>query len=90
MDENMKNSLINKNKDLPDIISNILLDFIVPYFINLTYDLKDYNMESTSNKLENYIHQNFNKSIKKLYKIENEILKRFDLITNKLKIKKLF
>ena len=90
MAEYMKNSLINKNKDLPDIINKILWDFIVPYFKNLTYYLIDGNIESTSNKLENYFHQNFNKSIKKLYKIENGILKQFDLITNKLKIEKLF
>ena len=90
MAEYMKNSLINKNKDLPDIINKILWDFIVPYFKNLTYYLTDSNIESTSNKLENYFHQNFNKSIKKLYKIENGILKQFDLITNKLKIEKLF
>ena len=88
--ENMKNSLINKNKDLPDIINKILWDFIIPYFKNLTNYLIDSNIESTSNKLENYFHQNFNKSIKKLYKVENGILKRFDLITNKLKIEKLF
>ena len=88
--ENIKNNLINKNKDLPDIINKILWDFIIPYFKNLTNYLIDSNIESTSNKLENYFHQNFNKSIKKLYKVENGILKRFDLITNKLKIEKLF
>ena len=44
MAEYMKNSLINKNKDLPDIINKILWDFIVPYFKNLTYYLTDSNI----------------------------------------------
>lgn len=77
--ETIRNNLIKKNDSLPPIISKILWDFIVPYFKNLTFHLSDDNIESTSNKLENYFHQNFNKSIKKLYKTENGILKRFDL-----------
>ena len=77
--ENIKNNMIKKNNDLPKIISKILWDFIVPYFKNLTFHLLDENIESTSNKLENYFHQNFNKSTKKLYKTENGILRRFDL-----------
>ena len=64
--EYIKNNLIEKNNELPKIISKILWDFIVPYFKNLTYHLLDENIESTSNKLENYFHQNFNNSTKRL------------------------
>ena len=67
------------NEELPEIIYEILREFIVPYFKHLTWHLNDDNVESTSNKLENCFLKNFNKSTEKLYKSENGILKRFDL-----------
>lgn len=79
----IKNELIDRSDDLPECIHEILWEFIVPYFKHLTWHLKDSNVESTSNKLENCFLKNFNKSTKKLYKSENGILKRFDLkLTN--------
>ena len=80
--ENIKNDMIIINQELPEVIRQILWQFIVPYFKKLTYHLKDRNIESTSNKLENCFLKNFNKATKKLYKSENGILKRFDLKLN--------
>ena len=39
---------------LPDTISKILWDLIIPYFKNLFYHLEDDYIGSASNKLENY------------------------------------
>ena len=61
----IKNELIKEIDTLPEIIYEILSEFIVPYFKHLTFHLDDSNVESTTNKLENYILKNFNKSTKK-------------------------
>ena len=78
----IKNELIGRSGELPEIIYKILWEFIVPYFKYLTWHLDDDNIESTSNKLENCFLKNFNKTTKKMYKSENGILKRFDLKLN--------
>ena len=80
--KSIKNDLISKNSELPEIIHEILWEFIVPYFKHLTWYLNDGHVESTSNKLENCFLKNFNKATKKMYKSENGILKRFDLKLN--------
>ena len=74
--------IISNNYDLPSVIHDIIWKFIVPNFKRLTFHLHDKNIEYTSNKLENCFLKNFNKSIKKLYKSEDGILKRFDLKLN--------
>lgn len=78
----LKDMIISNNNDLPKVIHDIMWKFIVPNFKRLTYHLHDKNIEHTSNKLENCFLKNFNKSIKKLYKSEDGILKRFDLKLN--------
>ena len=78
----IKNELIGRSGELPEIIYKILWEFIVPYFKYLTWHLDEDNIESTSNKLENCFLKNFNKTTKKMYKSENGILKRFDLKLN--------
>ena len=77
--ESIKNELIEISDELPEVIHEILWEFIVPYFKHLTWHFDDINVESTSNKLENFFLKNFNKSTKKMYKSEDRILKRFDL-----------
>ena len=74
----LKFELIRRNDILPEVIFEILWDLLIPYFENLTYHHYDGDIESTSNKLENCFHHNFGKAIKKLYKSEDGILKRFD------------
>ena len=57
-------------------------DLIIPFFKKLTFYLLDENVEPTNNKIENIFQKNFNKSIKKKYKTDNGILKRFDIRIN--------
>lgn len=74
--------VISNNNDLPEVIHDFMWKFIVPYFKRLIYYLHNKNIERTSNKLENCFLKNFNKSIKKLYKSDGGILKRFVLKLN--------
>ena len=54
------------------------MDLISSDFKKLAYHIYDENIEFTSNKLENCFKHIFGTAIKKLYKIEKRILKRFD------------
>ena len=78
----IRNELINEMNSFPIIIYKIMWDLIIPYFKKLAYHFLDKNVESTNNKIENIFQKNFNKSIKKKYKTENGILKRFDIRIN--------
>ena len=49
----LKDEIISNNDDLPEVIHEIMWEFIVPNFKRLTYHLNDKNIEHTSNKLEN-------------------------------------
>ena len=48
----LRDNLMKEYSSLPLIIQKIMMNFIIPYFKNLTYYLVDKNVESTSNKLE--------------------------------------
>lgn len=71
--------LIEENKENNNIIIEILWEFIIPYFKNLTYAKENRNIESTSNKIENIFQKVFPKSIKKRMKTKYGILNRFKL-----------
>lgn len=71
--------LIEENKENNNIITEILREFIIPYFKNLTYSKENENIESTSNKIENIFQKLFPKSIKKRMKTKYGILNRFKL-----------
>lgn len=77
------NILINEKEVLPNVIHDIVFDFIAPYFNKLTFHLSDENVESTTNKLENCFQKNFDKVLKRQYRSEDGILKRFNMRINK-------
>ena len=52
---------------------------MIPEFKKITNHLNDAKIAITSNKIENCFLKNFPKHIKKLFKSEKGILKRFDL-----------
>ena len=85
-----RDDLINEMGSLPTPIYKIMWDLIIPYFKKLTYYLLDENVEPTNNKIENIFQKNFNKSIKKKYKTDDGILKRFDIRINNWNEKKGF
>ena len=86
----IRDELINEMESFPTIIYKIMWDLIIPYFKKLTYYLLDENVEPTNNKIENIFQKNFNKSVKKKYKTDKGILKRFDIRINNWNDKKGF
>ncbi len=76
---NIKKELYLKQKGLPKPIFKILWKLIIPHFKNLTYNLKNNKIESTSNKIENIFQKVFPKHIKKKMKTRQGITKRFML-----------
>lgn len=77
--KNIHNMLFNLREELPEIIKKIYLNFILPYFKNLTYYIENRNIEYTTNKIENAFQKIFPKSIKRLMKIPEGITQRFNL-----------
>ena len=71
--------LKNKIEELPEIIGEIIMDFVSPYLRNLTFCLEDENIESTTNKIENCFQKIFPKHIKRLMKTEKGIVTRIAL-----------
>lgn len=74
-----RNQLFNLKKDIPKVIRDLTSNLIIPEFKKITNHLTDSKIPLTSNKIENCFLKNFPKHIKKIYKTETGILKRFDL-----------
>lgn len=75
----IRDELICKNNLLPEPIYELLWDFIVPYFKNLTLYMENLKVEPTSNKLENLFQKVFGKHFKKRMKSSKGIVSRFAL-----------
>ena len=65
--------------NVPQVISKLTSNLIIPEFKKITNHITDSKIPITSNKIENCFLKNFPKHIKKLFKTEEGILKRFDL-----------
>ena len=63
----------------PKVIRDLASKLMIPEFKKITNHLNDSKIAITSNKIENCFLKNFPKHIKKLFKSEKGILKRFDL-----------
>ena len=74
-----RNKLFNLKQNIPQVIRDLTSNLIIPEFKKITNHLTDLKIPLTSNKIENCFLKNFPKHIKKIYKTEQGILKRFDL-----------
>ena len=74
-----RNKLFYLNSNVPKVIRKLTSNLIIPEFKKLTNYLTDSKIAMTSNKIENCFLKNFPKHIKKLFKTDEGILKRFDL-----------
>ena len=77
--EEERNKLFFLDSNVPQVISKLTSNLIIPEFKKLTNHITDSKIPITSNKIENCFLKNFPKHIKKLFKTEEGILKRFDL-----------
>ena len=77
--ENYRDELFNVTADFPEVIVKLTWDLMIPEFKKFTNHLHDENIVLTSNKIENCFLKNFPKYIKKIFKSDIGILKRFDL-----------
>ena len=74
-----RNKLFYLDSTAPSIIRKLTSNLIIPEFKKLTNYLTDPKIAITSNKIENCFLKNFPKHIKKLFKTDKGILKRFNL-----------
>ena len=74
-----RNQLFYLKSNVPKVIRDLAEKLFIPEFKKITNHLTDPKIAITSNKIENCFLKNFPKYIKRLYKTENGILKRFDL-----------
>ena len=74
-----RNKLFYLDYNVPKVIRKLTSNIIIPEFKKLTNYLTDSKIAITSNKIENCFLKNFPKHIKKLFKTDEGILKRFDL-----------
>lgn len=74
-----RDKLYEVNTSFPMIIKDLAWKLIIPEFKKITNHLTDKNIVLTSNKIENCFLKNFPKYIKKIFKSDEGILKRFDL-----------
>ena len=74
-----RNQLFYLKSNIPKVIHDLAEKLFIPEFKKITNHLNDPKITLTSNKIENCFLKNFPKYIKRLYKTENGILKRFDL-----------
>lgn len=74
-----RDKLFYLDSNVPKVIRKLTSDLIIPEFKKLTNYLTDSKIAITSNKIENCFLKNFPKHIKKLFKTDEGILKRFDL-----------
>lgn len=77
--EEKRNQLFYLESHTPKVIRDLASRLIIPEFKKITNYLSDVKIALTSNKIENCFLKNFPKHIKKLFKSEKGILKRFDL-----------
>lgn len=73
--------LISIQNNLPKVIFNLLWFFIIPYFKTITFHLKNNNVPTTSNKIENFFQKVFPKHIKKTLRTFEGARTRFSLKT---------
>jgi hypothetical protein len=74
-----KYKLFYLDSNVSKVIHKLTYDLIIPEFKKLTNYLTDSKIAITSNKIENCFLKNFPKHIKKLFKTDKRILKRFNL-----------
>ena len=74
-----RNELFYLDSNIPMVIRKLTSNLIIPEFKKLTNYLTDSKIAITSNKIENCFLKNFPKHIKKLFKTDKGILKRFNL-----------
>lgn len=74
-----REELFYLDSNIPMIIRKLASNLIIPEFKKLTNYLTDSKIAITSNKIENCFLKNFPKHIKKLFKTDEGILKRFNL-----------
>ena len=74
-----RNKLIYLDSNVPNVIHKLAFNLIIPEFKKLINYLNDSKIAITSNKIENCFLKNFPKHIKKLFKTDKGILKRFNL-----------
>ena len=74
-----RDELFYLDSNIPMVIRKLASNLIIPEFKKLTNYLTDSKIAITSNKIENCFLKNFPKHIKKLFKTDEGILKRFNL-----------
>ena len=77
--EEKRDKLFSLDSNVPNVIRKLASNLIIPEFKKLTNYLTDPKIAITSNKIENCFLKNFPKHIKKLFKTDEGILKRFNL-----------
>ncbi len=70
------NDLLKEFEDYPEIIRQILLKQIMPYFETYFLFLKDPKVPKTTNKIENYFQKTLPKHIKRIMKIPKGVMTR--------------
>ncbi|MDR0900069.1 MAG: hypothetical protein LBM26_00255, partial [Methanobrevibacter sp.] len=74
-------NMLSKIEDFYLIIQEIMVDSIMPYFNTFFGFLKNNNIESTSNKIENYFHKTMPRHVKKIMKTVDGVMARIWLRT---------
>ena len=77
--EKIRDKLFFIDSNVPQVIRKLVSKLIIPEFKKLTNHLTDSKIAITSNKIENCFLKNFPKHIKRLFKTDEGILKRFNL-----------
>lgn len=78
---NKFDKMLTKIKEFSEVIQAIILDSLMPYFKTFFNFLDDDNIDSTSNKLENFFKRTLPKSVKKIMKTKNGVMSRITLRT---------
>ncbi|WP_296882402.1 hypothetical protein [uncultured Methanobrevibacter sp.] len=78
----LRDKLIDKNYPKNKFTHKIVWKFTIPYFKKLTTQLKNKNISSTNNKIENIFQKVFPEHIKRTMKIEQGLSSRFMLKLN--------
>lgn len=77
--EKIRDNFFKLNKDLPEVIFQIVWDLVIPDFKKLTWSILDDKIEETNNKIENSFLKILPKNIKRRLKSEIGILARFSI-----------
>jgi len=78
---NKFDKILAKVKEFSEVIQYIILDSLMPYFKTFFNFLDNENIESTSNKIENFFKRTLPKSVKKIMKIKKGVTSRIALRT---------